>query len=80
MFNNFVLYLSKQTLKHTVMDEITLITQKRGNNIHVINKGAKYEIGIVHCCGTKFKNQYEDREYSYLNNAVQSLLKHKTIL
>lgn len=60
--------------------EMTVFTVQRGNNIHVINKGAKSEVGIVHITGSKFRNDYDDREYSHLVNAVNSLITHKTVV
>lgn len=57
------------------MEEIQFILAKRGNEIHVINKGFGSELGIIHFSGNKY--QYEDKEYSHLNNAVETLVNNQ---
>lgn len=57
------------------MEEVKFLTVRRGDKIHVINKGFGTEVGILHVYGNKY--QYGDKEYKHLNNALESLIIHK---
>ena len=59
------------------MEEVEFVTFKRGNDISVINKYGRYEVGLIHISGNKFLIDNDDKPYSNLTNAMESLISNK---
>ena len=61
------------------MEEVTFIKAERGNDIIVINKYGRYEVGIIHRSGNKYLIDNDDRSYSHLTNAIENLVNNKCL-
>jgi hypothetical protein len=59
------------------MEEILFTQCRRGNNIHIINKNARYELGIIHICGSNYTIDSEEKPFSHLRTAIECLIKNK---
>jgi abortive infection bacteriophage resistance protein len=69
--------LVHQTKTNKVMEEIIYVKARRGNDIVIINKEAKYELGVIHICGNHYLLDDDTKYYSHLNNAIESLINQK---
>jgi len=56
------------------MEEINFMLVRKGNDFLVINKGYRHALGIVHICDNKYTLDDDDKHYSHLQVAVETLI------
>jgi len=62
------------------MEETEFITVTRGNDILVINKHARYQVGMVHNNGGTYTIDDDDRCYRCINTAIDELIKQASVI
>ena len=61
-------------------DTIEFFTVMKGNDILVINKHARYQVGMIHSNGGIYTIDDDERGYRCINSAIDELIKQASVI